>query len=220
MRTIAGMILTCLLAGCIGINSSIDIADGETVDDDRSTVNGSINVGRDATVTGDLETVNGSADIGQGSRVGNVETVNGRIDVADNVSAAGLESVNGRITLGANVTVDNDIDAVNGRISIGSGSRVGGEVSSVNGHITLTGADVGSLTNHTGGMELAGGARVRGDLTVERGRNSDDGQPQDVTIGADCVVEGNLVFERKVNLRIHKTATVGEIRGAEPEYFE
>jgi len=32
-------------------------------------------------------------------------------------------------------------------------------------------------------------------------------------------VIGPLIFEREVQLRIHESASVGEIRGAQPQYF-
>jgi hypothetical protein len=46
-----------LIAGC-GINKSIRIADGETVDGGKATVNGNVFIGADCTVRGDCRTVN------------------------------------------------------------------------------------------------------------------------------------------------------------------
>lgn len=220
MRFVTSVTLLLALTACIGVNSSINVADGETVDGNRSTVNGSINVGREARVNGDLETVNGSANIGPGSHVGDVETVNGRIEIADDAAADSLETVNGQITIGSGVEITGDVEAVNGKVAIGPGSRVAGAVESVNGRITLEGADVSSLANNNGGMELADGARVRGDLRVGKVRRGKENDRPEIIIGRDCVVEGRLVFERPVVLRVHRSAQIGEIEGAEPEYFE
>jgi len=55
-RTLTALIACCLvLAGC-GVNKSIHIADGETVDGGKVTVNGSIRIGDGCEVRGNCQT--------------------------------------------------------------------------------------------------------------------------------------------------------------------
>lgn len=209
-----------LLGGCFGINSDIEIGDGATVDRSLNAVNGRVTLGRDATVTGDVRTVNGAVMIGAGSVVGEVQTVNGKIEFDDGVRADSVEAVNGSVELGEGVEVAEQVETGNGRVVIGRESVIGGRVESVNGQIRLAGATVGSLRNVRGGMVLESGSRVNGELRVAKARGSEGNDPVLVEIHADCEVVGPLVFERAVRLRIHESAEVGEIRGAEPEYIE
>ena len=208
-----------LLGGCFSINSDISLGDGETADRSLNTVNGSITIGSDATVNGSARTVNGSISVGRNSSVEHVETVNGKISLAEGVTAASLEDVNGNLQIGAGARVAGDAETVNGRIVLASESTVEGRVSAINGQIRLEGATAGSLVNVNGGMLLEEGSRVLGELRVDKPRGSVPDEAVLVEIRADCEVVGPLIFERPVNLRIHESAEVGEIRGAEAEYF-
>jgi DUF4097 and DUF4098 domain-containing protein YvlB len=208
-----------LLGGCFSINSDITVGDGETVDRSLNTVNGSITVGADATVDGNARTVNGSVTIGRDARVDAVETVNGKITLQADATAASLEDVNGTLEIGRGARVTGDAETVNGRILLAPEAVVDGKAATVNGQIRLEGATVGSLVNVNGGMVLEQGSRVLGELRVDKPSGSSPDEPVLVEIHADCEVAGPLVFERPVRLRIHESATVGEIRGAEPEYF-
>ena len=76
-----------------------------------------------------------------------------------------------------------------------------------------------TVRNNNGGIVLEKGSRVLGELRIEKSRFGKSDKPVTVIIHADCEVGGPLVFEKPVNLRIHESATVGEIQGAEPEYF-
>ncbi|MFU8878570.1 MAG: hypothetical protein ACNA7E_10550, partial [Wenzhouxiangellaceae bacterium] len=214
-----GILAALLLAGCGGINSSITLSEGDRVSGSLSTVNGKIVIGERAEVGGSLKTVNGAIELASNCRVGSAETVNGSISVADNVTSGGLETVNGSIRVGRDNRIGGAIESVNGSVDIGSGTRVDGTVSAVNGTLRLAGAHVAGLRNVKGGMELLPGTHVAGELRVIRPRGSLGSDP-DVTIHENVVVEGPLVFERPVQLRIHRDAQVGEITGAEPEYFD
>jgi DUF4097 and DUF4098 domain-containing protein YvlB len=213
------LLAVLFLGGCFSINSDISVGDGETVDRSLNTVNGAVVVGTDSTVDGNAKTVNGSVSIGQGSSVRHVETVNGKISLGAGASANSIEGVNGNIEIGADAEVAGDVETVNGRVLVGEDAVVDGLVAAVNGQIRLEGATVGALENFSGGMVLAEGSRVLGELRVRKPRGSDADEPVLVEIHADCEVAGPLVFERPVQLRIHESARVGEIRGAEPEYF-
>jgi DUF4097 and DUF4098 domain-containing protein YvlB len=213
------MLAVLLLGGCFSINSDISVGDGESVSRSLNTVNGSITVGSDATVEGNARTVNGSVSIGAGSRVEHVETVNGKVTLGRGATAASLEDVNGNLEIGPGAQVTGNAETVNGRILLGPEAVVDGTVEAVNGQIRLEGATAGSLVNINGGMVLEEGSRVLGELRVNKPRGSGVDGKVLVEIHADCEVAGPLVFERPVTLRIHRSATVGEIRGAEPEYF-
>lgn len=208
-----------VLGGCFSINSDIEIGDGATVERSLNTVNGRITIGRDSTVIGSAKTVNGGVSVGPDSVVGEVQTVNGKIEFGKGVKAESVEAVNGNVEVGEGVEVTGGIETVNGRVLIGGDSIIGGRVESVNGQIRLAGATVGSLLNVRGGMVLEAGSRVMGELRVARARGSERDDPVLVEIHADCEVLGPLVFERPVRLRVHRSAQVGEIQGAEPEYF-
>ena len=212
-------IAALVLGGCFSVNDNIEIGDGVSVERSLNTVNGRVTVGRDTTVKGNVRTVNGAVEIGADSVVGEVQTVNGKVEFGDSVRADSVEAVNGSVEFGEGVEVDDQVETVNGRVVIGRDSVVGGRVESVNGQIRLVGATVGSLRNRRGGMLLEAGSRVLGELRVTKGGARERNDPVLVEIHADCEVVGPLVFERPVRLRIHESAEIGEIQGAEPEYF-
>lgn len=209
-----------LLIGCNGVNQHLKVEDGESVDGGLNNVNGSISVGEQCEVGGDLSNVNGSIRVGAGSRVGGINNVNGRIMLANEVTVDGdVGTTNGRIEVGSNARVNGELRTTNGRIEVGRGTQVDGPVSTVNGRLRIVGAEVAAVSNNNGDMALLDGTRVKGDVRVRKSRGLNLGEPPEVLIGRDVVVEGKLHFEREVNLRIHESATVGEISGAEPEYF-
>ena len=220
MKNLFSAVLGALiLGGCLNVNSDIEVPNSETAERSLNTVNGSVRVGRQSTVEGDINTVNGSVTVDASSVVGEVQTVNGKIEFSDGVRADSVEAVNGSIELGEDVEVSDQVETVNGRIVIGRDSVVGGRVESVNGQIRLIGATAGSLRNHRGGMVLEAGSRVLGELRVAKSRSGERNDSVLVEIHANCQVTGPLIFERPVRLRIHESAEIGEIQGAEPEYF-
>src|SRR6056297_3097921 len=190
-----------LLGGCFGINSDIEIGDGSSVDGDVESVNGSISLGANAAVAGHVTTVNGKITLGAGA------------------SAVEVAGVNGSVDIGEEARIEGSVEIVNGLVVLRAGSVVDQDVSSVNGQIRLEGATAGSVKNNNGGIVLERGSRVLGELRVEKSRFAKANDPVTVIIHADCEVTGPLVFERPVKLQIHESATVGEIQGAEPEYF-
>lgn len=211
--------LTALLAGCFGINRDIEVPAGSRLEQSQTTVNGSVSLGEDAIVEGDLQTVNGSIRVGAGATAERVQTVNGSVSLADGARVKSIETVNGGVSLAANARVERSVEAVNGKIEAGAGAVIDGKVGTVNGQIVLDGAQAGSVTNTNGGMRLAAGASVLGELRIERPRRGDL-KPVTVIIGADCRVVGPLVFERETVLRVHRSAEIGEVIGAEPEWFD
>lgn len=208
------------LAACGSVNRTIHVADGEHVPGNLRTVNGALLVGREAVVDGNLNTVNGRIEVGSDSRVGAISTVNGSIRLGESAQAGSSETVNGSVELGANARIDGDVEAVNGDIRLKSGARVTGAVQAVNGRLELDGAEAGALENMNGGMHLDNGSVVHGELRVRRSRTRPrpDTTPT-IVIGRNCRVVGPLVFERPVQLKVHESAEIGEVRGAEVEIF-
>ena len=171
-RALVILTACCLiLAGC-GVNKSIHIADGETVDGGQSTVNGSVHIGAGCEVRGTCQTVNGKVTVGTGSKVGGLRTVNGSVTIANDVAVDDdVGTVNGSIRLAENVLVDGDVGAVNGSIACGSGSTITDDVSTVNGSIHLARTEVGgNLTTVNGSVELTDHSRVAGDVII-KGKN-------------------------------------------------
>jgi predicted acyltransferase (DUF342 family) len=180
------------------VNGSVRASPGETYDS-LSTVNGEVHVGRGATA-GAAKTVNGQIEIEGDARIGKVSTVNGSIDIGEGAAIAEGAST------------------VNGGVKLARRASVGGDVSTVSGEIELVGAEVaGSLTTHNGEIDLTEGARVRGGIHVKK--KNDSGwswgkeQPLEVHICSTCVVEGELRFDRPVELRVDTGAKIGKVIG-------
>lgn len=218
MTLLAASLLAGLLAmpaHAFGINKSINIVAGSE-SSGGPTVNGSITVGSGATVTGKLETVNGAIRIDKDAVIEDAETVNGSIKIASGVKAEDIEGVNGAIRIGENVTIKGEISVVNGKIAVDDGSSVGGDVSNVNGEIMISGAELGgNLTTVNGDVTLDNGARLHGNLTVEKPggfRNNNSRKPK-IIIGPGARVGGQIVAEREVELYISDTAEVGGVSG-------
>ncbi|NKI36224.1 hypothetical protein HFP89_13725 [Wenzhouxiangella sp. XN79A] len=217
MKHVLTLLGALALAGCISINSDVVVEDGQT-SNSISTVNGSVDVGIGAIVDGDISTVNGSIAMARGSQAGDVATVNGKIELGPDVVAGSVETVNGAIQIAGQAAISGDVETVNGRVTLGEDTVVEGRVAAVNGQLLLRGAEVGSLVNVNGGMVLEPGSVVNGELRVRKPRGGDD-EPVSIDIRSDVTVAGPLVFERPVTLRVHETARLGEIQGAEPEYY-
>jgi hypothetical protein len=115
------------------------------------------------------------------------------------------------------VAIEREAHTVNGDVEMARRSRVGGDVATVSGDIELSGAEVGGqLRTVNGDIDLADGSRVRGGIYVKKnkgwswGKNDD---PVKVHICSTCVVEGDLRFERPVELRVDSGAKIGKVIG-------
>ena len=189
---------------------------------DRTRVNGSIEVAAGETA-GDVTTVNGSITVGASGRIQSAQTVNGSVTLGDGAVADELQTVNGAVRVGSGAEIKDGVATVNGAIEIGPKTTVGGTVGNVSGRIELKGATVrGRLTTVRGDIELAAGARVDGDLVVEKSKGGNywgsDDKPR-IVIGPGCVVVGKLRFERPVDLYVSDRAQTGAIVGATATKF-
>jgi DUF4097 and DUF4098 domain-containing protein YvlB len=177
------------------VNGSLTAKDGQSYTK-ISTVNGDVRIGRGASAD-EAETVNGSIQVRNDARLGRVSTVNGSLDVSDGVAISGSAS-----------TVNGDVDIER--------AKVGGDVSTVSGNIDLEGSEVtGGLGTVNGHIELSDGARVQGGITIKKnkGWSWNDAKPSKVRICSTCVVEGELRFERPVELLVESGGKIGQVIG-------
>lgn len=204
-------------AGCgEGVNGNVTAtAAGGT------TVNGSVHVPA-GLHSGTVSTVNGSIHIDDNATVAGASTVNGSIHMGAHATADSLSTVNGGITLGDGARVAQSVTTVNGGMKLQSGAEVGGGVRNVNGSIVLTAAHVGGgLRTVDGDIDVVGGSHVEGGILVEKGSGWFHLNPRTprILIGPGAVVQGDLRFERQVQLYVSDKATVGPITGATPIRF-
>jgi DUF4097 and DUF4098 domain-containing protein YvlB len=211
---------TLLVGGC-GVNKSIHIADGETVNGGRATVNGSVYIGADCTVRGGCRTVNGRVTVGDGSKVGGLKSVNGSIKIAENVRVEGdVGTVNGSIRLESHVDVRGEVGTVNGSV-VCAGGAIADDVTTVNGSIQLARTEVrGNLGTVNGSVTLEDGSRVAGNILI-KGKSTRYRKKKaiEIDISGDSVVEGDIIVRhpsRDVKVILSGGGKVlGEIKGAE-----
>jgi hypothetical protein len=209
---IQALALVFALAGCSGSD-----------DGDSSTkINGSIHVpaGKEA---GAVTTVNGSIHIDDNAAVTSATTVNGAVHLGDHATATSLNSVNGSIVLGAGAHVSGSASSVNGELSLADGADISGSLSNVNGKISLSAAHVGAgIKTVNGGMNIMGASRVEGGILVTKPSGDLLQMVRDVpriVIGPGATVQGDLRFERTVQLFVSDKATIGTVTGATPIAF-
>jgi hypothetical protein len=191
---------------------------GESTNGDESTkVNGSIEVpaGRQARA---VATVNGSIQIDDNATITSATTVNGNVHLGNHAAAASLNSVNGSIILGAGAHVSGSASSVNGELNLKDGAEISGSLSNVNGKITLTAAHVaGGIKTVNGSMNIAGASHVENGILVEKPSSELLQMAREVpriVIGPGATVQGDLRFERTVQLFVSDKATIGTVTGA------
>ena len=182
-----------------------------------SAVNGSV-TGEPGKTYDTLSTVNGAVHVGSGATANEAKTVNGHIEIGNDAKVGNASTVNGSLRIGDGATIEHEASTVNGGLSIGKRTHVGGDVSTVSGAIDLAGAEVGgSLTTRNGDIDLSDGAHVRGNIHIKKKNDSGWGwgkdEPLKVHICSTCVVDGELRFERPVELRVDEGAKIGKVIG-------
>jgi cytoskeletal protein CcmA (bactofilin family) len=213
MKVLAGfamVVAVCLVWTRIPVSHA---ADGRNI----NAVNTSVRAA-DGQTYGSLSTVNGDVRVGRGAVADEARTVNGSITLEDDARVGEVGTVNGSVTLAEGVAVEREAHTVNGDVDMARRSRVGGDVATVSGDIDLVGAEVGGeLRTHNGDIALRDGARVRGGIHVKEtkrsGWNWGRNDPVKVHICSTCVVEGDLRFERPVELTVDNGAKIGNVVG-------
>ncbi|HEU5134075.1 MAG TPA: hypothetical protein VFU13_02925 [Steroidobacteraceae bacterium] len=212
MKT-AAFVVVAFIAFVAWAGSPVSFAaDGHNV----SSVNGSVK-GESGQTYGRLSAVNGNVRVGRGATADEAETVNGEIVVEQDARLGEVSTVNGSLDIADGVTVTRTASTVNGGVEIGRNTHVGGDVSTVSGEIELRGAEVaGKLITSNGDIDLTDGARVRGGIHVRKKGSSwgwGKDEPLKVHICATCVVDGDLRFDRPVELRVDQGAKIGKVIG-------
>lgn len=190
-----------LLSGCAMIAGGYRVPEGSTQARSYSSVAGDVDVGRRA-------------------RVRNIDTVAGDIDIGEGGKVASIDSVAGDVRLAGKVTVEGSIETVAGDIDIEAGCTVGGGIDTVAGDIRIVESLVkGDVTTRHGDLELTR-SRIEGVVRVKRAR-TDENDILRINIGAGSEAREIIVEERAlVRLKIHRSAKVGKITGAEAEYYD
>ncbi len=190
--------------------------------EDIDKVNGSI-VAEAGRTYGELDTVNGGIRVERGAVAESAETVNGGITLEEDARIETVETVNGGIKLGAGAAVAGNASTVNGGVRLDEGGRIGGRVSTVNGMIELERAQIErGITTVNGDITIGEGSTVRGGIHVEKPSgwfNWGKQRKPRIVIGPNATVEGELRFEREVELYVSESAKVGKITGATAKRF-
>lgn len=211
-RFLALLVAGATLGGC-GVAGNGDVT---ATEHGANTINGSIHVPA-GLHTGAVGTVNGSIDIDDNATVGAASTVNGSIEVGAHATASSLSTVNGGVTVGSDAHVARSVTTVNGTMNMHAGADVGGKLENVNGHIVLNAAHVaGGLRTVGGDIDIGGASHVEGGIHVEKSNSwfSIETRKPRIVIGPGAVVQGELRFDREVQLYVSDQATVGPISGA------
>ena len=196
---------------------------GESHDGDESSkINGSIHVPA-GKQPGAVATVNGSIHVDDNAAVTSATTVNGSVHLGDHATATSLNSVNGSIALGTGAHVSGTASSVNGELTLGDGAEILGSLTNVNGKISLTAAHVGGgIKTVNGSMNITGASHVEGGILVEKSSTElvkiVPHVPR-IVIGPGATVQGELRFERTVQLFVSDKATIGTVTGATPIQF-
>jgi len=196
-----------------GGSESVSAGDGRSL----SHVNGSVRA-EAGQVYDTLSTVNGDVRVGSGATAEVAKAVNGDIVVENDARLGRVTTVNGSLRIGEGASVTHEASTVNGAIKLAQKARVDGDVRTVSGEIELRGAEVtGTLNSVNGDIDLADGARVRGGIHIHKNRSSGSWDwtqdPPRVTVCATCVVEGELRFDRPVELRVEAGGRIGQVIG-------
>lgn len=212
MKYLVSTLLVLLLVAWA--ESGVSVAgDGSSV----SKVNGSVRAEAGQSYDS-ITTVNGDVHLGAGATADEARTVNGEIVVENDVKVGSLKTVNGSLEVGDGASVTREATTVNGSVQLGRRTQVGGDVTTVSGEIELKGSEVtGKLTTINGDIDLTEGAKVRGGIHVKKNNNSNWGWGKSdiprVHICSTCVVEGDLRFDRPVELRVDTGAKIGKVIG-------
>jgi DUF4097 and DUF4098 domain-containing protein YvlB len=182
-----------------------------------SAVNGSVRA-ESGTTYDTLSTVNGDVRMERGATADNAKTVNGEVRLESEARVGSASTVNGTLEVAEGGSIVRDASTVNGGIRLARSVHVGGDVTTVSGEIELNGADVGGrLTTNNGNIDLTDGAKVRGGIHVKKsndwGWSWSKQDPVKVHVCGTCAVDGELRFDRPVELRVDDGARIGKVIG-------
>ena len=204
--------ITAIVMGAWAASPATQAAESQSI----SHVNGSVNTTAGQTYD-TLSSVNGDVRVETGVTADEAHTVNGDIVLESDAKVGSVKTVNGSVSIGTGVAVAREASTVNGGVKLAERAHVGGAVSTVSGDIEIDGAEVtGSLNTNNGDIDLTGGARVHGGIHVKKNNswgNHEKDDPIKVHVCATCVVEGELRFDRPVELRVDQGGKIGSVIG-------
>jgi DUF4097 and DUF4098 domain-containing protein YvlB len=213
MKSVVCLSVATLVIAAWATTPLSQAAEGRSI----SNVNGSIRATAGQSYDS-LSTVNGDVRVESGASADEARTVNGDIVLESETRLGAVKTVNGSLHLREGAAVARDISTVNGGIELGKRARVGGAVSTVSGDIEIDGAEVvGKLTTNNGDIDLTDGARVGNGIHVKKDKSWnwgwEHGDPVKVHVCSTCVVEGELRFDRPVELRVDQGGKIGNVIG-------
>lgn len=166
----------------------------------------------------DISLVNGSIQMASDSSAKDISVVNGSVDIRDNVSVRSISTVNGGIETGSGLKVSGELSTVNGEIQLGEQSVIDGNIESVNGDITLKDSTTaGDISTVNGDISLNGATVVKGDVIFKQRNkrkswfNFGSSNKPTLYIAADAVVEGQIILEQKVTLKLENPAMQAKV---------
>jgi DUF4097 and DUF4098 domain-containing protein YvlB len=173
------IVILSLFTGCgdLGVNRTIQLADGERHQGELNSVNGEIIIGRKCEVTGSCRSVNGGIEIKDSATVHDLVAINGSISVAAGVQILGeVTTVNGTIDCQKGVVVKEELSTINGDINLNN-TTVKDDVQTVNGDITLQSESV-----------------IEGDVVIRtRHGFSNENSAIHIVVGDNSVVKGDII---------------------------
>jgi hypothetical protein len=193
------IIFATWLIGCgdIGVNRTIQIADGEKRRGDLNSVNGAVIIGKNCEIEGSCRAVNGKIVVDESSTVHDLMSINGSITVKTGVRVQGeITAVNGSVQCEPDVVVKEEISTINGDIRLDN-SRVAYDILILNGDVLLHNRSV-----------------VDGDVVFrkEPGRAQDHSSLQ-ITISDSSIVAGSII-NRDENREVSVLLTTGgQVKG-------
>ena len=175
---------------------------------------------RPARPTATLSTVNGNVRVGRGATADHAKTVNGEIEVEEQrQDSAKWSTVNGSLDIGEDVAIAAQcFDGQWRRRARQAHARRRRRVDGVTARSRSMAREVGGqIVTRNGDIDLTDGARVRGGIHVKKNNGSNWGwgkdEPLKVHICSTCVVDGELRFDRPVELRVDDGAKIGKVIG-------
>lgn len=213
MKTVVCITVAALVFVAWAGSPVTQAAEGRSI----SNVNGSVHATAGQSYDS-LSTVNGDVRVEKGASADEAHTVNGDIVLESETRLGSARTVNGSLHIREGADVARDVSTVNGGVELEKRARVGGAVSTVSGDIDVEGAEVvGKLTTNNGDIDLTDGARVGGGIHVKKDKSSnwgwDKNDPVKVHVCSTCVVEGELRFDRPVELRVDQGGKIGNVIG-------
>jgi cytoskeletal protein CcmA (bactofilin family) len=206
------------LAAILALSACGGSGDGN----ESAKINGSVHIPA-GKPPGIAATVNGAIHVDDNAAVTSATTVNGSVHLGDHATAGSLSSVNGAIAIGKGAHVSGSVSSVNGELTLADGADLSGSLSNVNGEISLTAAHVdGGIKTVNANIKITGASRVEGGILMQKPSTGLVQLNQDVpriVIGPGATVQGELRFERPVQLYVSDKATIGTVTGASPIPF-